>query len=69
MVEHLLDQSVLEAMPLSTVDQQGVFVDDSQGALEAAAIPWDDPFTFAKQQLHKLLQTKGEFPGWINSQL
>lgn len=63
-MERLLDQSVLEAVPLSAVDQQGVFVNDAhrQAALEAAVIPWDDPLSFAKQQLHRL-QTRGEFPG------
>ncbi|XP_037531803.1 sperm-associated antigen 17 [Nematolebias whitei] len=59
-VERLFDQSVFEAMTLSALDEQGVFVNDAdhQGPLEAArctlnVVPWDDPLSYAEHQLHK----------------
>lgn len=71
-MEHLLDQSVFEAMTLSALDEQGVFVNDAghQGSLEAArctpnVVPWDDPLSYAEHQLHEL-QAKGVRARWVN---
>ncbi|MED6233077.1 hypothetical protein ATANTOWER_006589, partial [Ataeniobius toweri] len=61
-VERLFHQSVFEAMTLTTVDQQGVLLND--GELEPSqqqtqrVIPWDNPLLYAKQKL-QTLQTKG----------
>uniref|UniRef100_A0A3Q3X0U4 Uncharacterized protein n=1 Tax=Mola mola TaxID=94237 RepID=A0A3Q3X0U4_MOLML len=54
-VERLFHQSVFESMPLSGPDQTGVLVD---AANTAAVIPWDNPLSYARQQLH-LLRSKG----------
>ncbi|XP_061566173.1 sperm-associated antigen 17 [Cololabis saira] len=65
-VERLFHQSIFEAMTLTTLDQQGVLLNAAkpQGSLESAQqqtetiIPWDNPLSYAKKQLHNL-QTKG----------
>ncbi|XP_067379815.1 sperm-associated antigen 17 [Channa argus] len=65
-VERLIHQSVFESMPLTRPDQYGVLLKTagSLGTLEPAhqqipsVIPWDDPLSYAKRQLHNL-QTKG----------
>ncbi|KAM6908930.1 sperm-associated antigen 17 [Xenentodon cancila] len=86
-VERLFHQSIFEAMTLTTLDQQGVLLNAAkpQGPLESAQgqtdtiIPWDNPLSYAKKQLHNL-QTKGlmfltedannmEVSGKISSQL
>ncbi|XP_047456717.1 sperm-associated antigen 17 isoform X2 [Mugil cephalus] len=86
-VERLFHQSVFEAMPLTRLDQHGVlqYVAKPLGGLEQAQqhaptiIPWDNPLSYAKQQLHSL-RTKGlvfltedpenaEFSGRVCSQL
>uniref|UniRef100_A0A3P8QUV4 Sperm associated antigen 17 n=1 Tax=Astatotilapia calliptera TaxID=8154 RepID=A0A3P8QUV4_ASTCA len=48
--------SVLEAMPLSGVDQQGVLrgIADPAQQQTSIVIPWDDPLSFAKQQLYNM---------------
>lgn len=53
-VERLFHLSVFESMPLTTVDDQGVLETASGplGTLEPV-IPWDNPLSFAKQQLNK----------------
>ncbi|XP_024143545.1 sperm-associated antigen 17 isoform X2 [Oryzias melastigma] len=61
-VERLFHLSVFEAMALTTVDQRGVLLDavrPPEGLQTAqrqsqTLIPWDDPETFAKQQLLNL---------------
>jgi len=59
-LERLFHQSVFEAMTLTTLDQQGVLPNTAKplGALEPAEqptiIPWDNPLSYAKQQLHNL---------------
>uniref|UniRef100_A0A3Q1HUT0 Sperm-associated antigen 17-like n=1 Tax=Acanthochromis polyacanthus TaxID=80966 RepID=A0A3Q1HUT0_9TELE len=60
-VERLCHQSVFETMPLSRLDQQGVLVNAARplGTLDPAqqqtsVIPWDNPTSYAKQQLHNL---------------
>ncbi|XP_055012804.1 sperm-associated antigen 17 [Boleophthalmus pectinirostris] len=60
-VERLFDQSVFESMPLTQLDQRGVLLKpnqplDSLGSRQdsTTAIPWDDPLSFAKQQLWQL---------------
>uniref|UniRef100_A0A3B4WSB5 Uncharacterized protein n=1 Tax=Seriola lalandi dorsalis TaxID=1841481 RepID=A0A3B4WSB5_SERLL len=68
-VERLFHQSVFETMPLTRLDQKGVLLNTAgpQGSLgqaqqqTATIIPWDDPLSYAKQQLHDL-RTKGMFP-------
>ncbi|XP_056225932.1 sperm-associated antigen 17 isoform X2 [Seriola aureovittata] len=65
-VERLFHQSVFETMPLTRLDQKGVLLNTAgpQGSLgqaqqqTATIIPWDDPLSYAKQQLHDL-RTKG----------
>ncbi|XP_041635673.1 sperm-associated antigen 17 [Cheilinus undulatus] len=65
-VERFLHQSVFESMPLTKLDQSGVLLHGSGplGAMEPAQqqtpviIPWDNPPSYAKQQLKNLL-TKG----------
>ncbi|XP_049923564.1 sperm-associated antigen 17 isoform X3 [Epinephelus moara] len=65
-VERLIHQSVFESMPLTRLDQKDVLL-TAPGALETleqaqpqtpTIIPWDDPLSYAKQQLDNL-QTKG----------
>ncbi|XP_030578529.1 sperm-associated antigen 17 [Archocentrus centrarchus] len=55
-VERFFHQSVFEAMPLTTVDQQGVLLGTPGPAQQqpSTVIPWDDPLAFAKQQLHNM---------------
>lgn len=55
-VERFFHQSVLEAMPLSGVDQQGVLrgIADPAQQQTSIVIPWDDPLSFAKQQLYNM---------------
>ncbi|XP_069026480.1 sperm-associated antigen 17 [Embiotoca jacksoni] len=61
-VERLFHQSVFETMPLTRLDHQGVLLNDTRpmGTPEPAEqqtptiIPWDNPFSFAKQQLDNL---------------
>uniref|UniRef100_A0A3B4TRL3 Uncharacterized protein n=1 Tax=Seriola dumerili TaxID=41447 RepID=A0A3B4TRL3_SERDU len=68
-VERLFHQSVFETMPLTRLDQKGVLLNAAgpQGSLvqaqqqTATIIPWDDPLSYAKQQLHDL-RAKGMFP-------
>ncbi|XP_045921356.1 sperm-associated antigen 17 isoform X4 [Micropterus dolomieu] len=65
-VERLFHQSVFESMPLTRVDQKGVLLNAPGpiGTLGAAQqptptiIPWDNPQSYAKQQLN-ILQAKG----------
>ncbi|XP_059211469.1 sperm-associated antigen 17 isoform X3 [Centropristis striata] len=65
-VERLIHQSVFESMPLTRLDQKGVLlnVPGPLGPMElteqqaSIIIPWDNPLSFAKQQLIKL-QNKG----------
>ncbi|XP_040887756.1 sperm-associated antigen 17 [Toxotes jaculatrix] len=65
-VEGFFHQSVFESMPLTRLDQKGVLLNAAGplGRLEPAQqqtptiIPWDDPLSYAKQQLHNL-RTKG----------
>ncbi|XP_051284825.1 sperm-associated antigen 17 isoform X4 [Dicentrarchus labrax] len=65
-VERLFHQSVFESMPLTRLDQKGVLVNapGPLGTLEPAQqqtstiIPWDNPLSYAKQQLNNL-RTKG----------
>ncbi|XP_050932117.1 sperm-associated antigen 17 isoform X1 [Lates calcarifer] len=62
-VERLFHQSVFEAMPLTRLNQKGVLL-NAAGPLEPGQqqtptiMPWDNPLSYAKQQLHNL-QTKG----------
>lgn len=71
-VERLFHQSVFESMPLTRLDQKGVLVNAAGplGTLEPAQqqtptiIPWDNPLSYAKQQLNNL-QTKGLLPCWL----
>uniref|UniRef100_A0A7N8Y618 Uncharacterized protein n=1 Tax=Mastacembelus armatus TaxID=205130 RepID=A0A7N8Y618_9TELE len=66
-VERLFHQSVFEAMPLTRLDKDGGLLKTAGplGTLEPAEqhpptiIPWDNPLSYAKQQLHNL-QTKGK---------
>lgn len=70
-VERLLHQSVFESMPLTGLDPEGVLVNVARplGTLEPpTVIPWDDPLTFAKQQLRDL-QAKGLSPCWQSHDL
>ncbi|XP_071333844.1 sperm-associated antigen 17 isoform X2 [Trachinotus anak] len=86
-VERLFHQSVFETMPLTRLDQESVLLNAAgpQGTLEPAQqqrptiIPWDDPLSYAKQQLHNL-RAKGptfltedpgntEFSGRVSSHL
>ncbi|XP_072315549.1 sperm-associated antigen 17 [Eucyclogobius newberryi] len=60
-VERWLDQSVFESMPLTQLDHEGVLLKpteplDSLGStpVTTTTIPWDDPVSFAKQQLWHL---------------
>uniref|UniRef100_A0A3B3ZP04 Sperm associated antigen 17 n=1 Tax=Periophthalmus magnuspinnatus TaxID=409849 RepID=A0A3B3ZP04_9GOBI len=60
-VERLFDQSVFESMALTQLDQTGALLkptqpQDSLGSAQddTTAIPWDDPLSFAKQQLRRL---------------
>ncbi|XP_039458948.1 sperm-associated antigen 17 isoform X2 [Oreochromis aureus] len=55
-VERFFHQSVFEAMPLSGVDQQGVLRGRADPAQQqtSTVIPWDDPLSFAKQQLYNM---------------
>lgn len=65
-VERLFHQSVFESMPLTKLDQKGVLLNAAGplGTLEPAqeptptTIPWDNPISYAKQQLNNL-RTKG----------
>ncbi|XP_073330742.1 sperm-associated antigen 17 [Pagrus major] len=65
-VERLIRQSVFESMPLTGLDGKGVLLNapGPLGTLEpahqhaATVIPWDNPLSYAKQQLHNL-RTKG----------
>lgn len=65
-VERLFRQSVFESMPLTSLDEKGVLLNapGPLGALEpahqqpATIFPWDNPLSYAKQQLHSL-RTKG----------
>ncbi|XP_031140996.1 sperm-associated antigen 17 isoform X4 [Sander lucioperca] len=65
-VERLIHQSVFESMPLTRLDQKGVLLNapGQLGTLEPAEqqtptiIPWDNPLSYAKQQLNNL-RTKG----------
>ncbi|KAM9335587.1 sperm-associated antigen 17 [Symphorus nematophorus] len=52
-VERLFHQSVFESMPLTRLDQQGILLN----APGPTIILWDDPLSYAKQQL-KNLQSK-----------
>lgn len=73
-VERLFHQSVFESMPLTRLDQQGILLNAAgpQGTLEPAQQqiptinPWDNPLSYAKQQLHNL-QTKGLILLLLNS--
>uniref|UniRef100_A0A3P8SP59 Uncharacterized protein n=1 Tax=Amphiprion percula TaxID=161767 RepID=A0A3P8SP59_AMPPE len=60
-VERLCHQSVFETMPLTRLDQQGVLVNAARplGTLgpaqqQTSIIPWDNPTSYAKHQLHNL---------------
>lgn len=70
-VERLFHQSVFEAMPLTRLNQKGVLL-NAAGPLEPGQqqtptiMPWDNPLSYAKQQLHNL-QTKGLLPLLVNS--
>lgn len=65
-VERLFCQSVFESMPLTSLDEKGVLLNAPGllGTLEpahqqpATVIPWDNPLSYAKEQLHNL-RTKG----------
>ncbi|XP_054862915.1 sperm-associated antigen 17 [Amphiprion ocellaris] len=68
-VERLCHQSVFETMPLTRLDQQGVLVNAARplGTLEPAQqqtsiIPWDNPTSYAKHQLHNLQNKGPTFP-------
>lgn len=50
-VERLFDQSVFEAMPLTTVDQLGVLLNDDETQQTQTVIPWGNPLLYAKQKL------------------
>lgn len=71
-VERLFHQSVFESMPLTRVDQKGVLLNapGPTGTLGAAQqptptiIPWDNPQSYAKQQLN-ILQAKGLLLCWL----
>ncbi|XP_034757010.1 sperm-associated antigen 17 isoform X3 [Etheostoma cragini] len=61
-VERLIHQSVFESMPLTRLDQKGVLL-NAPGQLETlepaeqqtpTIIPWDNPLSYAKQQLNNL---------------
>ncbi|KAM8746844.1 sperm-associated antigen 17 [Acanthopagrus schlegelii] len=86
-VERLFRQSVFESMPLTSLDEKGVLLNapGPLGTLEpahqqpATVIPWDNPLSYAKEQLHNL-RTKGplfltqhpentEISGRVSSQL
>ncbi|KAM9717208.1 sperm-associated antigen 17 [Menidia menidia] len=62
-VERLFQQSVFEAMTLRTMDQQGVLpnttgllaTQEQEEPQRPTFIPWDDPLSYAKQQLHNLM--------------
>uniref|UniRef100_A0A3Q3K0D7 Uncharacterized protein n=1 Tax=Monopterus albus TaxID=43700 RepID=A0A3Q3K0D7_MONAL len=54
-VERLLHQSVFETMPLTGVDRHGVLLNTVR---PPTAVPWDNPLSYAEQQLHNL-RTKG----------
>ncbi|KAK7909698.1 hypothetical protein WMY93_014382 [Mugilogobius chulae] len=60
-VERLFDQSVFESMPLTQLDSKGVLLEPTEpldslvsAQVSSTAIPWDDPMSFAKQQLWHL---------------
>lgn len=58
-VEHLFHRSVFESMPLTKLDYKGVLQKaaeplDSLESAQQSAVPWDDPVSFAKQQLWNL---------------
>lgn len=55
-VERFFHQSVFETMLLSGVDQQGVLrgIADPAQQQTSTVIPWDDPLSFAKQQLYNM---------------
>uniref|UniRef100_A0A3B3WBJ4 Uncharacterized protein n=1 Tax=Poecilia mexicana TaxID=48701 RepID=A0A3B3WBJ4_9TELE len=57
-VERLFDQSVFEAMPLTTVDQLGILPNDDETQQTQTVIPWGNPLLFAKQKL-QTPRTKG----------
>ncbi|XP_014906164.1 sperm-associated antigen 17 isoform X2 [Poecilia latipinna] len=50
-VERLFDQSVFEAMPLTTVDQLGILPNDDETQQTQTVIPWGNPLLYAKQKL------------------
>ncbi|XP_043953530.1 sperm-associated antigen 17 isoform X2 [Gambusia affinis] len=50
-VERLFDQSMFEAMPLTTVDQMGVLLNDDETQQTQTVIPWANPLLYAKQKL------------------
>ncbi|XP_054907020.1 sperm-associated antigen 17 isoform X2 [Poeciliopsis prolifica] len=50
-VERLFDQSVFEAMPLTTVDQLGVLLNHNEPQQTQKIIPWGNPLLYAKQRL------------------
>ena len=53
-VERLFHQSIFEAMTLTTLDQQGVLMNASEPQGTHTTIPWDNPLSYAKKQLHNL---------------
>ncbi|KAF7650798.1 hypothetical protein LDENG_00120320 [Lucifuga dentata] len=64
-VEHLFHQSVFESMPLTAVDQQGLLQNATNplGTLAQqqtpSVIPWDNPLSYAKQELRNQ-QSEGQ---------
>lgn len=70
--ERLIHQSVFESMPLTKLDQNSLLLNVT-GPLETlepaqqqtpSIIPWDDPLSYAKQQLNNL-RTKGLLLCWL----
>nr|XP_020479386.1 sperm-associated antigen 17 [Monopterus albus] len=60
-VERLLHQSVFETMPLTGVDRHGVLLNTVR---PPTAVPWDNPLSYAEQQLHNL-RTKAIGPTFV----
>lgn len=60
-VEWMFHQSVLESMPLTKLDQQGVLLDVAAQQNAVVVSPWDNPLAFAKKQLCRL-QVEGQHP-------
>ncbi|XP_028285189.1 sperm-associated antigen 17 [Parambassis ranga] len=65
-VERLFHQSVFESMPLTRLDDEGVLpraakTQEPTWQQTPTVIPWDNPWSYSKQQLHDLQHT-GIFP-------